>query len=40
MSIKKRKIFENAECKNCSLKRSSYYWKQCPYNAWRRKQIE
>lgn len=36
----KKRIFNNAECINCSLKGSSYCWRNCPYNSWREKQIE
>ena len=27
-------------CKTCHLKGSAYCWRQCPYNAWRQRQIE
>ena len=38
MSIKKKKIFDNEECKNCSLKGSSYRWRIL-YNNWKREKL-
>ena len=37
---RKQRVFDKAECKNCSYKGSTYCWRQCPYNIWRQKQIE
>jgi len=38
--VRRRRIFESAECKVCSMKGSTYCWRQCPYNTWRHQQIE
>jgi len=37
---RRRRPFESAECRVCSLKGSAYCWRQCPYNTWRQQQIE
>jgi len=38
--IRKVRPFDRAECRVCSLKESTYCWRQCPYNVWRQRQIE
>ncbi|MEM2935604.1 MAG: hypothetical protein QW231_00305 [Candidatus Bathyarchaeia archaeon] len=38
--IRKVRPFDRAECRVCSLKASTYCWRQCPYNVWRQRQIE
>ena len=32
--------FENAECRFCGMKGSSYCWNNCPFNIWRARKIE
>ncbi|MFB0501432.1 MAG: hypothetical protein ACETVP_03085 [Candidatus Bathyarchaeia archaeon] len=38
--VKRLRPFDRAECKVCSLKRSTYCWRQCPYNVWRQQKME
>jgi len=33
---RKPRLFDRPECRNSVFKGSSYCWKQCPYNIWRR----